>query len=169
MGEETGMSCNSDLVRRSTVADAEEVCHVLRRSITKCCVEDHWNDSTKLAEWLANKTTENVRAWIEADGNYVVVAESGGKIVGVAMLLPSGTLALCYLQPEVRFRGVGKALLTAIEAEARRRGFERIELESTQTAHAFYVRNGYIDCGPVNVRFGSEGFPMTKSLGNPTK
>src|SRR5678815_1044349 len=101
MGEGEGMTCAGDLVRQATVADAEAVACVLRRSITECCLEDHGNDPTKLAEWLANKTTENVRDWIESDWNYSLVAEFGGKIVGIAMLLSSGTLALCYLLPEV--------------------------------------------------------------------
>ena len=163
------MSCADDPVRQATVADAEAFCRVLCRSITECCLVDHRNDPTNLAEWLANKTPENVRDWIGADGNYSVVAEFDGSIVGVAMLFPSGTLALCYLLPEVRFRGLGKALLIAIELEARRRGLKRIDLESTRTAHAFYLRNGYGDCGAANVRFGSEGFPMTKSLDNPVE
>jgi GNAT superfamily N-acetyltransferase len=154
----------SGVVRPATVADAEEVCEVLRRSITECCGEDHGNDLQKIEAWLANKTTENVERWITAEGNYSVVVEWEGRVAGVAMLLRSGELALCYLLPEVRFRGLGQALLTAIETEARLRGLEQLELESTQTAHSFYARNGYVDCGAVNVRFGSEGFPMSKDL-----
>jgi GNAT superfamily N-acetyltransferase len=73
------------------------------------------------------------------------------------------------LLPEVRFRGLGKVMLTAIETEARRRGLEQIELESTRTAHAFYARHGYVDCGAANVRFGSEGFPMSKVLLEPAE
>jgi GNAT superfamily N-acetyltransferase len=159
------MSRLGQQVRVATVGDAETVCQVLRRSITECCVEDHENDAQRIAEWLANKTTENVERWIAAEGNYSVVVEAERGVVGVAMLIRSGELALCYLLPEARFRGLGKAMLAAIEAEARRRGLERVELESTQTAHAFYTRNGYLDCGVGNVRFGSEGFPMSKGLG----
>jgi hypothetical protein len=80
----------SGVVRPATVADAEEVCRVLRRSITECCVEDHGNDLQKIEAWLANKTTENVETWITAEGNYSVVMEWDGRVVGVAMLLRIG-------------------------------------------------------------------------------
>jgi GNAT superfamily N-acetyltransferase len=159
----------SGVVRPATVADAEEVRRVLRRSITECCGEDHGNDLQKIEAWLTNKTRENVESWITAEGNYSVVVEWDGRVAGVAMLLRSGELALCYLLPEVRFRGLGKTLLATIETEARRRGLKQIELESTQTAHSFYARNGYVDCGMANVRFGSEGFPMRKLLLEPAE
>lgn len=129
-------------VRQARPEDAEEACAVLRRSIRECCVEDHGGDETVLASWLGNKTPENLRAWF-GGGGYAVVAEVGGVISGVAQLGADGKISLCYLLPEVRFRGVGKAMLTELEAEARRRGATRVELESTRTALEFYQRNGY--------------------------
>jgi hypothetical protein len=85
------------------------------------CVEDHRGDPTILNAWLANKTPESVRGWFQSRG-YATVAERDGVIVGTAMLLESGDIALCYLVPEARFAGIGKAMLLALENEALRRG-----------------------------------------------
>ena len=151
-------------IRSATEADAAAACGVLRRSIAECCVEDHGNDSSLLQAWLENKTPHNVRDWLTATGNYGIVAEVQGKVVGFAMLLPSGEIPLCYLVPEVRFIGVGKALLTVIEAEARRRGVAELSIESTKTARDFYARNGFSPSGSPTVEFGMEAYPMRKKI-----
>ena len=52
-----------------------------------------------------------------------------------------------------RGRGVAAAVLVAIIAEARSRGYARLNLETgTQdyfaSAHRLYARHGFVDCGP---------------------
>ncbi len=119
-----------------------------------------------MAGWLANKTPENVRQWLAVPDTCGVVAETAdGTIVGFAMLLGPGLVALCYLVPDVRFTGTGRAMLAALEAEARRRGVKALRLESSRTAHAFYLRNGFLDAGAaVKGSLGIEGLPMKKVL-----
>src|SRR5215217_5238953 len=97
-------------VRKAVPEDAEATCLVVRRSITECCVEDHGGNPVILHAWLANKTPESMRGWFQSRG-YAVVAERAGVIVGSAMLLENGHIALCYLVPEARFIGIGKAML----------------------------------------------------------
>ena len=89
---------------------AEAACTVIRRSITHCCVLDHANDPAILTAWLANKTPENLAAWMSAPGAAVWGAYRGGTMVGFA-LLARATLALCYVVPEALHQGVGRALL----------------------------------------------------------
>ena len=80
-----------------------------------------------------------------------LVARAGdGTPLGIAALRPfePGTLEVkrMYVRPQARRRGVALALLTALEAEARRLGARRIVLE-TGTAQpeaiALYERHGY--------------------------
>ena len=150
--------------RKATTADAQAACIVLRRSITECCVEDHHNNPKLLSAWLLNKTSENVSAWFAANENFSVVAVSGEQVVGVGLLTKNGNLALCYALPEVRFTGVGKALLRAMESHAVQAGFNEIYLSSTATAKAFYLRNGFVQSGPSEVEFGIQAFPLIKQL-----
>ena len=152
------------IVRNATTADAEAACTVLRRSITECCGEDHHNDPELLSGWLQNKTPENVAAWFATKKNYSVVAIAGEHVMGVGLLTEKGELALCYVLPEVRFTGAGKALLRAIESHAVHAGLAEIHLSSTATAKAFYLRNGFIQIGPLEVEFGIQAFPLIKRL-----
>jgi GNAT superfamily N-acetyltransferase len=152
-------------VRVAQEEDAEAACAVLRRSITECCSADHCNDPAQLAPWLENKTPENVSQWIVDPSSYAVVAEANGDIIGVAAMFVSGEVTLCYLVPEVRFTGVGKALLAELEARARTLGLSELRLNSTKTAHAFYLRNGFTDSGPSSTWHGIGCAPMIKTLG----
>lgn len=78
--------------------------------------------------------------------------------------MKSGVVTLCYVAPVVRFTGVGKALLAAIEDRLDREGVESLSLESTRTAKSFYARNGFIPEGPPILAFGVESLPMKKQL-----
>lgn len=152
------------LLRVAEERDAEAACRVLRRSITECCSEDHGDDQARLQSWLANKTPDNVREWISNTGNYAVVAEAAGDIVGVAMMHESGEITLCYLVSEVRFTGTGKALLAELESRARELELGELRLHSTKTARAFYTRNGYESSGAAHLWHGIECYPMVKYL-----
>jgi GNAT superfamily N-acetyltransferase len=151
-------------VRRATIDDADAACACLRRSIVECCALDHRGDPAILDAWLRNKTPENVKEWFGAPDAHAVVAELAGEVQGVAMLTGNGTVALCYLLPEARFRGTGRAMLAALEQEAKRRGVSEIVLHSTRTAHEFYLRNGYSDTGVEVEAFGLQAPEMRKVM-----
>jgi GNAT superfamily N-acetyltransferase len=130
-------------IRRARVRDAEAIVIVLRRSITELCVDDHRGDPAVLDGWLENKTAANVRSWIEAAGNFMVVAEEAGGVCGVALLSRIGMILLCYVLPELQYRGVGHALLRSVEEQARVWGLAVLSLESTVAARGFYAGHGY--------------------------
>ena len=148
----------------TTISDAEAACHVLRRSISECCEEDHHNDPVLLEAWLHNKTPESVRSWLQSPGAFSIVAMVEGAIVGFVLSSPSGEIMLCYVLPEVRFTGVGKAMLRAIEANAAAAGVQSLYLESTCTARTFYLHSGFVPSGPPCLAFGMEAHPMSKQL-----
>ncbi len=78
----------------------------------------------------------------------------------------AGEITLNYVSPDVRFQGISRTLLAALEQRARDRGNTRCTLSSTATARRFYRTNGYVETGPAKGNFGSQsGFPMEKDLG----
>jgi GNAT superfamily N-acetyltransferase len=110
-------------------------------------------------------------AQVEVSGAAFVVARVDGAAVGCGALRPYapgvGEVKRMYVAPECRGRGVGRRLLAAIEAEARRAGYARLILETGvfQTeALALYPRAGWerIPCyddyahDPHSVCFGKE-------------
>lgn len=150
-------------IRRAKPDDAEAACNAVRTSIEECCAKDHEGEKARLDAWLKNKSPENFRFWIQSENLYCIVVEERSRIVGFGMSA-TGELLLCYVSPEVRFRGAGKAMFQAIELWAATTGVPELKLESTRTALEFYRRNGFQECGPV-VRFaGMEGQPMSKQM-----
>lgn len=150
-------------IRRAHLNDAEEVATVLCASITDLCITDHGSNPDILARWLANKTPHDVRSWIVESG-HVVVAEECGRIVAVGGALASGRITLNYVLPEVRFRGVSKAVLSVLEAYIRTEGCACSSLSSTRTAHRFYLAAGYVDASEPQSWHGLTEFPMIKDL-----
>ena len=153
-------------IRPARVEDAAAVSELVRRSITVCCTADHGGDAALIARWTANKTPENVRHWLAAAGSIALVAHHSGQVVGFA-LVAGDELALCYVSPEVLHHGVGKALLREATLQVYARGVQVLRLDSTQTALAFYLRNGFSVQGPPRHWAGLEAQPMSKALGAP--
>ena len=91
---------------------------LVRRSIAELCQADHHNVQPIIEGLLINKTQENMQAWVETPGSYVLVAEVGPIMAGVGGLTGDGEITLLYVAPDFRFQGVSKALLAALEEKA---------------------------------------------------
>jgi GNAT superfamily N-acetyltransferase len=152
-------------IRDAAPDDAVAACRVLRESIARLCVADHRNDPAILNAWLANKTPAIVAAWAVQKGNSLLLAVEGDAVLAVGSVTDAGEITLNYVAPAARFRGVSRALLSALEARAMARGNTRCTLISTETAHRFYQSAGYVDDGAPTGKFGTRaGFPMSKEV-----
>ena len=143
----TGPAKSSFTIRAAEPRDAAAMCEVLRRSIIELCVLDHQNDPARLAEWLADKTSEQVAGWIAYPGNHLFVAVTGDMVLAVGGLSAKGEITLNYVSPDGRFQGVSRAMLQTLEQTLREQGHRRATLTSTLTAHDFYLAAGYTDSG----------------------
>ena len=153
-------------VRRAVPEDAAPAIAVVRESITRLCVADHQNEPIALEPWLRNKTPETFVRWVESADNHVIVAELDSAIAGVASLRGSGEIQLFYVAPDRQRRGIGAALLVALEAQASASGLDKLVLNSTVGARSFYERNGFIPSGAPVPGFGTSlCFPYQKAIG----
>ena len=153
-------------VRDATSADAEAACAVLRASIVELCATDHNNDPVLLERWLANKQPEIIAGWIAQTDSSVLVAVEDDIVLAVGAVTDAGEITMNYVSPHARFRGLSRALLAALEARAAERGNTECRLHSTETAHRFYLANGYVDDGEPIRKFGMRsGYPMSKRIG----
>jgi GNAT superfamily N-acetyltransferase len=92
-------------------------------------------------------------------GDRVVVAQVDGEVVGLAHLQvtpalererPAGKVGALVVDEAHRSRGIGRALVAAVEHEARLRGCELLFLttsEGRDDAHAFYEQVGFEQTG----------------------
>lgn len=154
-------------IRSAHLDDAPAICTVLRRSILECCRIDHRDDPAVTERWLRNKTVAQVEAWLRDENRFGIVAVEQKLIVGTGMLSRGGEVLLCYVLPEVRFKGVGSAMLSALEAKARQQGSATLHLDSTQTALPFYLGKGFKCAGEEKSVWGLTARSMRKDLQPP--
>ncbi len=86
---------------------------------------------------------------IEIDGRdpgcaHVVAESDSGGAVGTGRLMPEGRIGRMAVLAAWRGRGVGAAMLEALVAEARRRGFRETYLHAQAHAKDFYARHGFV-------------------------
>lgn len=148
-------------VRPAGPADAAAMSHVLIASITKLCGADHGGDPAAIAAWLANKTPAAVAAMLAAPAARFFVAEVERSVAAVGCILGEHEVGLNYVDPAHRFRGVSRALLAAMEAAL---GPGEAHLDSTVTAHRFYLAAGWEDAGAPRRHFGMVSHPMRKLI-----
>ena len=154
-------------VRFARADDAPAIVRITRASITELCFADHRGDPDVLAAWLANKAVPNVEGWLANPKLRNVVADLRGEPVAAGAMTLDGHILLNYVAPSARFQGASDAMLAFMEQLAREAGVAVCTLESTTTAHRFYLRRGYVDVGPAGEKFGAPNFPMRKMLGPP--
>lgn len=151
-------------VRRAVLADVPAMSRVLIASITELCTDDHKGDPEAIASWTSNKTLEGVTAMLEAPDNRMFVAERDGAVAAVGCVVGDDEIGLNYVDPAHRFKGVSRALLDAMEAAIREAGAIEGRLESTSTAHQFYLDAGWNDAGPLHTGRFIDAWPMRKAL-----
>jgi len=152
-------------VRPAEKKDAEAAVDVVRRSILESCADDHRGDADTIAKWLSNKTVEHFVSWFANQDNYCMIAEAGGRPLGVAVLRRSGEIVLFYLLPSAQRKGIGTALHSALEEKAKSWGLTKLGLDSTVRACPFYEKLGYRSAGTPRPRFGVlHSYPYEKLL-----
>jgi GNAT superfamily N-acetyltransferase len=151
-------------VRRAVEADIPAMSEVLTRSITELCTLDHRNDPAAIAAWTANKTPDGVRRMLENRAAQLFVAEDDGVVAAVGCVQGGDEIGLNYVHPLRRFRGISRALLTAMERAMQESGVVQAKLKATQTAHDFYRANGWHDVGELTTGRWIDAWPMAKVL-----
>jgi GNAT superfamily N-acetyltransferase len=151
-------------IRRAGADDVPARSRVLTASITELCAADHHHDPASIAAWTANKSPQGVAAMLDNPNLLVFVAEHFGSIGAVGAVTRTGDVALNYVAPDMRFRGLSKALLARLETELIALGFTEGRLEATQTARDFYESAGWRPDGPQATGRKVNGYPMRKTL-----
>ena len=146
-------------IRKAKIGEDEAIHSSHMRSIREVCVHDHGEEEIKGwgyrecgARWT--QAIQEGRVW---------VVDHGGQIEGVGNIQIKGEKAYIhslYLTPAVIGQGYGRELMQILLDVARTEGVQKIELDSSLTAHEFYLRFGFVDRGPrTQVVVG--GYPVS--------
>jgi predicted GNAT family N-acyltransferase len=96
-----------------------------------------------------------------------IVAVENGSVIGTCRLLLGGGVARLgrlAVEPEVRGRGVGGAILREADRVAIEQGAERIALHAQTHARQLYSAHGYAERGARFTEEGIEHVAMEKRL-----
>lgn len=136
-------------VRKAETEDAEAVSRVRREAMRAKASGSYTPE--QIEAWIGGRGSQDWLYAMTDGGETLFVAEVSGRIVGFASLKDDEVMAV-YAAPDAP-PGAGSALLAAVEAEARARGIDRLQLMSTLNAVGFYEKQGYR-------RIGEAEFPM---------
>ena len=157
LGDSVGCRCGGDLmqIRRAEAADEEALASIRRLAILALAVPAMSRDQAE--RWAARGAADRVaRAMREHD---VWVAVEGAAVGWVEV--DRDRVAALYVSPPCSRRGIGSILLTFAETCIRSSGHTTARLESSQNALDYYLRRGYLRCGPAD----SDGaWPLRKDL-----
>jgi len=106
---------------------------------------------SQYADWV-DATEDRWRERLSSPGAYQVIAQIDGTPAGMAGGFPGedsiAELVSMWVAPAGRGKGVGNALMTAIEDWARGIGAGALKLSvvpDNDPAHKLYLRHGYVD------------------------
>ncbi len=120
--------------------DAPALLALFRDTIRRVNSRDY--SPAQIAAW-ASDDIDTVAWFGRFTGRFVPVAEDVGCPVGFAELEPDGHVDRMYVSADHQRRGIGRQLLAAVIAEARRIGLVRLFTEASITARPFFEAQGF--------------------------
>lgn len=125
------------VIRQATAADAPAVHGIVALALRETNARDYPPSViTRLILTLPDKVASNLETWC------AFVAIVDGQVVGTGSL-NGATVSSVYVHPDYQGRGIGAALMDAVEAVANVRSVEALTVQSSVTAKPFYTRRGF--------------------------
>ncbi|MCB1113089.1 MAG: GNAT family N-acetyltransferase [Chlamydiales bacterium] len=129
------------IVRSYDEQDTEELAKIFYNTIHNINCRDYTKE--QLDVW-APKTSLQPQGWLKKfQRTNPFVATANGQIVGFAEFEPNGHIDCFYCHHEWVGKGVGSALLNAMNEKALEFGVDKIFAEVSITAKPFFEKNGF--------------------------
>jgi GNAT superfamily N-acetyltransferase len=146
------------LLRLLQPSDVEPVLQVYREAVISQAAGLY--TPRQIEAWAAHaQRSDAVRtALLRGHGLVSCAAEAVGSIEAFALLDPIDRLSLLYCRGRSSRRGHGRALVSALEEHARRRGGSRLRTEASQLSRPLLERLGWWVEAEETVTFAGEAF-----------
>ena len=151
-------------IRLARLDEAEAIAKLVRSSISELCFDDHDGDDATIERWLANKTKDNIAAWIAAPDRSLFVIGCSTSLAAAGCYRDDGVILMNYVSPFYRFQGLSDRMLAHLDSSLSALGISTARLVSTRTAISFYERRGWQSYGDPIPCVGVTGQPMKKNL-----
>jgi putative acetyltransferase len=171
-GQNTGMETarsrpaplGSVVMRTARFEEVPAILRLIDRAVERGCALEY-DPSQRRAVFLSY----GQHLFVEALERFeLIIADQDGGLVGAAQLDPAdGRLRALFVDGPAQGRGLGAALLAAVEARAARHGLRRLHGAMSLNAAPFYARQGFRPCaGPTQLtgRIFVPVVPMEKPL-----
>ena len=151
-------------LRRGRADDALTIARLFRDTVH--AVNRHDYSEAHLDAWAPYQVDlEHWRAVI--DGSYLMVAISGGMVVGFANLDGDDYVDQLFVHKDLLRKRIATKLMEEIEREAKRRGAARLWTQSSITARKFFERQGFATLQAQRITYNGQifdNFSMEKRL-----
>ena len=102
---------------------------------------------------------QGVPVELEVDGEddaacHAVALINNNEVIGTGRMLASGKIGRMAVRSDMRYQGVGRAVLDVLVNEARTQGLAGVSLGAQLSAVAFYQRAGFTPQGDVFIDAG---------------
>ena len=101
----------------------------------------------------------------DASARHAAAFSDDGRLVGTGRMLASGKIGRMAVSQSMRRQGIGRALLDALVAEAKRLKLGEVSLGAQLPAVAFYERAGFKAYGDIFLDAGIDHKMMRLVLG----
>jgi putative acetyltransferase len=128
------------IIRPYARQDAPVLMDIFNRAVRSLASRDY--DAAQIEAWMG-RTSDAAAFQARREAKPTFIAEIGGVIAGFSDLEPDGHIDMLFVEPAFARRGVGRALLKHIEAEARAAALPRLYAEASITAKPAFVSEGY--------------------------
>ena len=99
--------------------------------------------SLQLDAWAVKEP--DIAAWEKRlHGEFILVAEQNGQIVGFGTLTNTGVIDHLFTHKDHQEKGIAGSILQKLEEEAKRRCLGIVKTEASRTAKPFFEKQGYI-------------------------
>lgn len=141
------------LLRRFQPEDAEAVSRLIVEVLRSVNVHEYSVEAVEamIPSFTPDKLTD------QAGHQYTIVCLQGGDLVGTAAL-DGDRVRNVFVAVQRQRRGIGRALMADLEAQARANQRSRVYLHASLSAESFYRRLGYQTRRRVEREV--EGFPV---------
>ena len=144
-------------IRRAQATDEEALASIRRSAILALGVPAMSREQVQ--HWAARAAADRIARAIRDHDVWVAAALDGAAIGWVE--IDGDRVAALYVSPSCSHRRVGSLLLERAETSIRSSGYAATRLESSPNALHFYLRRGYVRCGPPDTE-GAQ--PLRKDL-----